>query len=346
MSLGQAAIELRGSGAANATDFPGAVKQLRALTSADLERVNHEILKNTQNAAAFIPDVAEHLVSAGGKRIRPMLTIAAARCFDYDAGNHIKLAAAVELIHGATLLHDDVVDESALRRGATTANIVWGNKESVLVGDYIFSRAFELMVETQNLHVLDVLSRTSGTIAEGEVMQLSTQRKLETSFDDYIAVVNAKTAALFAAATQVGALIAHANPTQCEAMRRFGSDFGIAYQLVDDALDYCGAEAALGKTVGDDFREGKMTLPVVFAIERADDTERTFWKRVIAENRQADGDFEQACEIIARHNTLDDTLQRAHDYASSAVQALEETPANEWSDALATLVESSVNRAF
>ena len=346
MSLGQAAIELRGHCANDAPGFIGAVKTLRALAGDDLARVNQEIAHNMDTAAAFIPDVADHLVNAGGKRIRPMLTIAVARAFGYQGDHHVKLAAAVELIHGATLLHDDVVDESALRRGAATANTIWGNKESVLVGDYIFSRAFELMVETQNLTVLDVLSRTSSTIAEGEVMQLTTQRNIDTDFDAYLGVINAKTAALFAAAAHVGALISKTAPAQDEALRSFGADFGIAYQLIDDALDYSGTEASLGKQIGDDFREGKMTLPVVFAVERADPTERKFWRRVIAEGRCEDGDFQQACEMMERCDAIADTHIRARDYAERSINALNCAPENSWSNALRGLVESSVTRAF
>lgn len=330
----------------DAPDFLSAVAALRSLTAQDLEAVNTEILDRMQSPVAMIPEMAGHLINAGGKRIRPMLTLAAARLLDYDGRHHVELAAAVELIHGATLLHDDVVDASILRRGAETANIIWGNKESVLVGDFIFSRAFELMVAAKDLRVLEVLSRASSVIAEGEVLQLATQKNIDTTFEMYLAVVEAKTAALFAAATQAGALIAGASKAQENALRDYGQNLGIAYQLIDDALDYTGAEGALGKSVGDDFREGKMTLPVVYAVARAREEEKPFWRRVIVEGRVEAEDLEKARLLMERDGAITDTITRAKDYASAAMQNLSELPQNEYSDALSDLVESSVSRAF
>lgn len=326
--------------------FLDAVAVLRDLTASDLEAVNEEILSRMQSPVGMIPDLAGHLINAGGKRIRPMLTLAAARLLDYRGDRHIKLAAAVELIHGATLLHDDVVDASALRRGAKTANIIWGNKESVLVGDFIFSRAFELMVAAEDLKVLQVLSRASGVIAEGEVLQLATQKNIDATLDMYLAVVEAKTAALFAAATQSGALIAGGSVAQEEALRAYGQNLGIAYQLIDDALDYAGFEAALGKSVGDDFREGKMTLPVVYAIARARKEEQSFWRRVIAEGRQEPGDFEEARRLMERDDAISDTVARARDYAEKALKNLSAAPQNDYRSALADLVEASIARGF
>ncbi|MEM9898464.1 MAG: polyprenyl synthetase family protein, partial [Pseudomonadota bacterium] len=291
-----------------------------------------------------IPKVAGHLMQAGGKRLRPLLTISAADLFGYDGNDHIKLAAAVELIHGATLLHDDVVDESALRRGLSTANLIWGDKESVLVGDFLFSRSFELMVSTGKLSVLDILSRASGVIAEGEVLQLGTQKNIETSFDDYQKVIDAKTAALFAAAAEVGATVAEAGDEACNAMRSFGRHLGLAFQLVDDALDYSGVETSLGKNVGDDFREGKMTAPIVFAISKATPTQKDFWKRTISDGNQRDDDFLQAMSIVLETGAIAETLSTASYHASKALDALKLAPAGKVRDTLEALARVSVHR--
>ena len=325
-------------------DFLAAVTNLHALTAQDLEAVNREILTRLDSPVAMIPELAGHLIKAGGKRLRPMLTLASARLFGYAGDDHVKLAAAVELIHGATLLHDDVVDGSALRRGASTANIIWGNKESVLVGDFIFSRAFELMVEAKNLRVLKALSHASGVIAEGEVLQLTTQKNIAATFETYLSVVHAKTAALFAAATEVGALISDRTSEEELAMRRFGDNFGVAYQLIDDALDYAGFEYVLGKSVGDDFREGKMTAPVVFAVARARADEKPFWRRVISEGRQEAGDFEKACALMERDDAIADTLECAKEYTQKALDALAIAPANAHTEALADLAITSTAR--
>jgi octaprenyl-diphosphate synthase len=328
------------------SEFSGAVGALHSLLAEDLSAVHAAIVERTQSPVEIIPAVAGHLLGAGGKRVRPMLTLAAARAFGYAGMEHIKLAAAVELIHGATLLHDDVVDKSSLRRGAATANTIWGNKESVLVGDFVFSRAFELMVAAGNLKVLRILSAASGIIAEGEVLQLATQKNLGATLQMYLSVVEAKTAALFAAAAHSGAVIANA-PSEAESgLRNFGANFGIAYQLVDDALDYAGAETALGKRIGDDFREGKMTLPVVYAAERATAAERSFWTRTIAEGRQHPGDFAAACEILDRTKAVEATMQCARRYAGRALEELHSVPANSYSAALAELAETSVDRRF
>lgn len=324
--------------------FKDAVENLKAMLLGDLSAVNDRILESMASPVSLIPDLAGHLVNAGGKRIRPMLTLASARIFDYHGEDHIKLAAAVELIHGATLLHDDVVDESALRRGARTANIIWGNKESVLVGDFIFSRAFELMVAAKSLPVLQVLSRASGIIAEGEVLQLTTQKNIETTYETYIRVVEAKTAALFAGASHAGAIIAQADDGQEAALRDYGKYLGVAYQLIDDALDYAGFEDHLGKSVGDDFREGKMTLPVVYAIARAKPDEQSFWRRVISESRQESHDFEKAVSLMRRDDAIADTVACARHYADKALNELSKVPENSYSSALANLVTTSIAR--
>ncbi|MBI1391626.1 MAG: polyprenyl synthetase family protein [Alphaproteobacteria bacterium] len=292
----------------------------------------------------MIPAVAGHLIKSGGKRLRPLLTLAAAGLYGYDGRDHVRLAAAVELIHGATLLHDDVVDESALRRGASTANVIWGNKESVLVGDFIFSRSFELMVATRNLTVLGILSRAAGVIAEGEVLQLGTQKNVATTFDMYLAVVEAKTAALFAAAAHVGAAIAGAPAAEVEALRRYGLNLGVAFQLIDDALDYSGVESSIGKTVGDDFREGKMTAPVVFALENADDEARTFWRRTIGGSDQQPEDLAEATRLVHSSGAIERTRREAERYAATALGALELAPAGPMRDALSELAKQSIER--
>ncbi|NWG72056.1 MAG: polyprenyl synthetase family protein [Parvularculaceae bacterium] len=321
-----------------------AVGALRTLTGEDLKKVDQEITHSARSSVGLIPELAGHLAAAGGKRVRPMLTLAAARACGYCGEDHVKLAAAVELIHGATLLHDDVVDGSLLRRGLKTANVIWGNKESVLVGDFIFSRAFELMVAARNLKVLQILSAASGVIAEGEVLQLATQNNLSVTFDTYLAVIESKTAALFAAATHAGAAIAEAPAGVELAFKHYGRELGIAYQLIDDALDYSGFEASLGKRTGDDFREGKMTLPIVYALERADAEERKFWKRTISDGVQRSEDFEEACAILARTNALGDSIACARRYARRAIDELSAAPDNEFTQALVWLAETSVQR--
>lgn len=327
-------------------DFQSAVLTLRELTAADMEAVNGTIVNHLQSSVKMIPEVAGHLINAGGKRLRPVVTLAAARAFGYDGPHHISLAAAVELIHGATLLHDDVVDASRLRRGLETANVVWGNKESVLVGDFLFSRSFELMVKTGSLKVLQILSRASCVIAEGEVLQLATQQNTKSTFDMYLDVVEAKTAELFAAAAQAGAVVAGAGDVQEDAFRQYGLNLGIAYQLVDDALDYSGNEKALGKSVGDDFREGKITLPVVYAIESArNNEEAAFWERTIGETAQSETDLSHAMQLMHRDNTLGRTLDCARSYADKALNCLNKLPDNEMTAALAELADLSISRA-
>jgi octaprenyl-diphosphate synthase len=263
--------------------------------AADMKAVNVMIRdRMASEHAPRIPEVTAHLIEAGGKRLRPMLTLAAARLCGYDGPFHIHLAATVEFIHTATLLHDDVVDESERRRGRPTANLLWDNKSSVLVGDYLFSRSFQLMVETGSLRVLDILANASATIAEGEVLQLTAAQDLATTEAIYLQVVRGKTAALFSAATEVGGVIAGASDAQTRALFDYGDALGIAFQIVDDLLDYGGSASALGKNVGDDFRERKLTLPVIKAVAQADGEERAFWVRVIGKGQQADGDLDQA----------------------------------------------------
>lgn len=295
-----------------------AMDQLIALVQDDLTATNQLIIDRMQSDVALIPQLAGYLVAAGGKRLRPVLTLASAQLCGYTGERHRGLASCVEFIHTATLLHDDVVDESSLRRGQASANEVWGNQASVLVGDFLFSRSFELMIEDGSLEVLRILSAASSTIAEGEVLQLSVVSDLSVSEQDYLKVIEAKTAALFAAACEVGAVVANQNEEHQAALRSYGMNLGVAFQLVDDALDYSAKQADLGKAVGDDFREGKITLPLLLAYRRGDEKERAFWARVIAELDQSEGDLDQALQLMAKHDTLTATLERAQHYVNMA----------------------------
>jgi octaprenyl-diphosphate synthase len=285
-------------------------------------------------------------VAAGGKRMRPMLTLAAARMCGYRGDRHIKLAACVEFIHTATLLHDDVVDESDLRRGLATANALWGNKASVLVGDFLFSRSFQLMVEDGSLGVLGILSAASATIAEGEVLQLATANDTETSEQAYLEVVSAKTAALFAAACRVGAAVADRPKAEEDALETYGLNLGIAFQLVDDVLDYGASSADMGKNSGDDFRDGKITLPVVLSFLRGEEIERAFWRRTLEELDQKEGDFAHALELMRKHRALDDTIERARHYGRIARDALGIFADGPEKRALVDLVDFAIQRGY
>ena len=292
------------------------------LTAAGMNSVNAVILDRMQSEIPLIPALAGHLISGGGKRLRPMLTLAGAELVGYNGARHHKLAAAVEFIHTATLLHDDVVDGSEMRRGKAAANIIYGNPATVLVGDFLFSRAFELMTEDGSLRVLKILSNASAVIAEGEVAQLSAQRKIETSEDRYLEIIGAKTAALFAAASRIAAVVAECDEAQERALDDYGRNLGVAFQLVDDALDYDSDAAQMGKDQGDDFREGKMTLPVILAYARGSDEERAFWKAAIMGHRSSDQDLAHAVELIGRHKAVEDTRARARHFAQRAIDAI------------------------
>ncbi len=316
------------------------------LIGEDLKAVNALILERMQSPVTLIPQLAGHIIAAGGKRLRPMLTLASARLCGYSGERHIGLAACVEFIHTATLLHDDVVDQSDLRRGLDTANALWGNKPSVLVGDFLFSRAFQLMVDDGSLEVLRILSNASAVIAEGEVRQLVTSNDLGTEEEDYLEVIRSKTAALFAAACRIGAVVADRPLSEAEALGRYGRSLGIAFQLVDDVLDYSAREIELGKSVGDDFREGKITLPVILAHERAGDSEKAFWKRCLENLEQSDEDLEQAISLIDRHGVMEDCFARARRYADEAQRALQVFPGTPERDALEEVVEFCLDRAY
>jgi octaprenyl-diphosphate synthase len=295
---------------------------------------------------ALIPRLAAHLVAAGGKRLRPLLTLASAKLCGYEGTRQVALAACVEFIHTATLLHDDVVDESVLRRGYASANAVFGNKASVLVGDFLFARAFQLMVADGSLEVLRILSAAAATIAEGEVLQLTTQNDLATTEQKYFDVIRGKTAALFAAACEVGGVIAERPAAQCAALARFGMDLGMAFQLVDDALDYSADEAELGKTVGDDFREGKLTYPVLLAIADADAAQSAFWARTIGEGEQTETDLATALDYIRQHDAAPRSLARADAFVESACAALDAFPESPMREALMDVARYTTARRF
>ena len=330
---------------------PSPAERLWALAADDMAAVDRLITQRMQSSVGMIPDLASHLIGAGGKRLRPLLTIACARMCGYpdvhQGESHYKLATAVEFIHTATLLHDDVVDKSALRRGQKPANLIWGNNASILVGDFLFARAFNLMVETQNMQALGILSNAASVIAEGEVQQLAALRNIDMTEAEYLEVISAKTAALFSAATHVAPVIAGKDAAQCKALSDYGLKLGLAFQLVDDALDYGGFESALGKAVGDDFREGKMTLPVIRAYANSQDKDSKdadFWRRVIVDHEQKDGDLEHAISLLRETGALQSTLDMAHDYAGQARAALDIFPDTDWRNTLQNLADYVVYR--
>jgi octaprenyl-diphosphate synthase len=329
-----------------AADGVSPVERLHALVAADMNATDRMIHARMGSAVTLIPDLARHLIDSGGKRLRPMLTLAAARMGGYVGDKHINLAAAVEFIHTATLLHDDVVDASTLRRGKVAANLVWGNKATVLVGDFLFSRAFEMMVDTESLRVLEILAGASAIIAEGEVMQLKSESNLGTTEEHYLKVVGAKTAALFAAAAESGATLCSGGPEFIHALRTYGENLGIAFQLVDDALDYSGRQAMMGKAVGDDFREAKVTLPVILAYARADAKAADFWKRVIEGGPQGEADLEKAITFVEETGAIQETMTRARHYADKAVAALEPLERSETREALSDIADFCVERAY
>jgi octaprenyl-diphosphate synthase len=326
---------------------PGAgLKPLLALVSQDMEGVNRLILDKAVSDVDLIPKLAHHLIDSGGKRLRPMLTLASAKLAGYAGDGHVRLAAAVEFMHTATLLHDDVVDESNYRRGKPSARLVWGNQASVLVGDFLLGQAFRMMVEVGSLAALRILSNAAAVIAEGEVMQLAAAKNTATTEDEYLAIINAKTAALFSAAAEVGAAIGNRPSAEQAAMRSYGKNLGIAFQLVDDALDYSGDSARLGKSIGDDFREGKITLPVILCFRRGGTPERQFWERTLARAEVKDSDLDHAIGLMKKHRAIEATLERARHYGAIARDALAIFPESVPSNALADVVSFCVNRTY
>ena len=319
-------------------------ERLATALAAELIAVNALIRKRMSSEhAPRIPEVTAHLIEAGGKRLRPMLTLAAAKACGYQGPYHIHLAATVEFIHTATLLHDDVVDESAQRRGRPTANLLWDNKSSILVGDYLFARAFQLMTDADNMRVLKILSNASATIAEGEVLQLTAAQDLKTDESIYLQVVRGKTAALFSAATEVGGVLANADETVIKALFDYGDALGISFQIVDDLLDYWGSDQT-GKNIGDDFRERKLTLPVIKAVAKSDDEERAFWERTIEKGKQEDGDLDHAIALLNRHNALEETRDVAIAWAEKAKDALKALPESDIVEMLSDIADYVVAR--
>ncbi|WP_230770950.1 polyprenyl synthetase family protein [Sphingomonas sp. Leaf4] len=319
---------------------------MMALVADDMNRVNAVILDRMQSKIPLIPELAGHLIAGGGKRMRPMLTLACARLIGYGGTRHHLLAAAVEFIHTATLLHDDVVDGSDLRRGKRTANIIWGNPASVLVGDYLFSKSFELMVEAESLKALRILSGASAIIAEGEVNQLTAIRRIDTPEDRYLDIIGAKTAALFSAACRIAAIVADRSEADEAALDAYGRNLGIAFQLVDDAIDYVSDADTMGKDAGDDFREGKMTLPVILAYARGNEEARGFWRDAISGKRASDTDFAHAITLVQASRAVDDTLARARHYGQRAIDSLGRFPNGAAKDAMVEAVEFAIRRAY
>lgn len=319
---------------------------IQSYIETDLRRVDQVIIAHTASRAGHIPLLSNHIISSGGKRLRPVLTLICARLCSYEGDRHINLAASVEFIHTATLLHDDVVDESHLRRGTPTANNLWGNKISILVGDFLLSQSFQLMVKDGSLRTLDILSAASAVISEGEVMQLVSTSDVTMTETTYIEIVTAKTAELFAASCQIGAVVAGRSHEDEMALRYFGLNLGIAFQIIDDALDYSADEKALGKTIGDDFREGKITLPVIHAFAHGDDEERAFWYRTMHEGNQQEGDLEKATTLLTQHESLKFAMQRAVTYAEIAHEALRGFKDCEAKSILRDIVDFSVERAY
>jgi len=322
------------------------LEPLLALVADDMNGVNAVILERMQSKVTLIPELAGHLIAGGGKRMRPMLTLACAKLLGYPGSRHHKLAAAVEFIHTATLLHDDVVDGSGMRRGKRTANLIWGNPASVLVGDFLFSRAFELMVEDGSLRVLRVLSHASAVIAEGEVEQLTAQRRIETDEEQYLTIITAKTAALFSAACRVSPIVAEASEEAELALESYGKNLGIAFQLTDDVIDYASDESTMGKPQGDDFRDGKMTLPVILAYARGSESDRAFWREAISGARNGEDDLAQATALLRSTEALSDTMEHARHYARRAIDALAGFAPGKAKAALTEAAEFAVARAY
>ncbi len=322
------------------------LQPMMSLVAQDMNAVNAVILDRMQSRIPLIPELAGHLIAGGGKRMRPMLTLACARLLEYGGTRHHKLSAAVEFIHTATLLHDDVVDGSGMRRGRRTANMIWGNNASVLVGDFLFSRSFELMVEDGSLKVLRILSNASAVIAEGEVNQLTAQRRIETDEDQYLDIIGAKTAALFAAACRISAVVAERPEAEELALDAYGRNLGIAFQLVDDAIDYVSDGETMGKDTGDDFRDGKITLPVILAYARGSEADRKFWKESMSGLLGDDADLGRAQKLLHESGAIDDTLARARHYGQRAIDAIGMFGNGAAKAALVEAVEFAIARAY
>ena len=322
------------------------IDRISELLADDMKAVNGIILNRMDSHVPLVKQLAGYLIAAGGKRIRPLLTLATTAMFDGDMKRAHLLAACVEFIHTATLLHDDVVDESDERRGQKTANLVFGNQASVLVGDFLFSRSFQMMVDDGNLDILRILSDASAVIAQGEVMQLTTANNIETSMDDYLEVIKAKTAALFAAACEVGPVITSQDLETTRNIAEYGMNLGIAFQIVDDILDYSANQEKLGKTVGDDFREGKMTAPVIYAIAKANDEEREFWQRTLGDKNQNEDDLKRAFALIEKTQSMKHSKILAQNYADKALENIQSAPDSDLKELMTQLVKFTIDRDY
>ncbi|MET3559719.1 octaprenyl-diphosphate synthase [Bartonella japonica] len=320
------------------------LQSLISFTQSDMDRVNQLILSMAKSEVEMIPEISNHLISSGGKRLRPMITLASARMFDYQSDGHIQLATAVEFMHTATLLHDDVIDESHLRHGKSTARMIWGNQASILVGDFLLGQAFKMMVDVGSIEALSVLANAAAIIAEGEVMQLSTAKNIETSTSDYLKVINAKTAALFSAAAEIGPILAGRKNKERSALREYGTFLGLAFQLVDDVLDYGGTTQYLGKNIGDDFREGKITMPVILAYARSNTVEKAFWKQALENGNNNEEAFAHAQHLIEKYDSLTDTIEQARIYGQRATNALATMDKNPAHNALIKTVDFCIAR--
>ena len=328
-------------------DFIFYVRQLQKLCEKDLSLINSIIIDKLDSNVPLIQEIASHLILSGGKRLRPLLTVC---CFQMCKDNnneskYIGLAAAVEFIHAATLLHDDVIDKSKNRRGSLSANEVWGNNTSVLVGDFLFSRAFQLMAKYGNISILKILSDTSVVISEGEILELQNDKDPTINEDIYFKVINGKTASLFSAACQVGAMCCtKINQEKINALKSFGTNFGMSFQLIDDAIDYSSTFYHLGKNVGDDFKQGKVTLPIILAYLRSGTEEKKYWKRTMQNLDQHENDFEIALKIINKYNCIEDTVERANHYANIAKDSLGIFDNTKFKSMLINLTDSSLTR--
>ena len=326
-------------------NIKNSVDDLQLYFAQDMQAVDKLINSYiTSNVTPVISELSNHLINAGGKRLRPLLTLAASDLCNYSGASHIKLAAAIEFIHTATLLHDDVVDESFQRRGKPTANILWDNQSSVLVGDYLFSKSFQLMVETDSLKVLSILADASSTISEGEILQLSAVKNIKTDESAYFKIIEGKTAALFAAATEVGAVISNVERKKADALANFGKALGISFQITDDLLDYVGSEEVMGKNIGDDFKEGKVTLPLIKAISKSSKEEKRFWEEVINKGMQKSSDLEHALLLMRQHDVFDETRSEAIKWSKKARNYLDIFPESKTKVILQELTSFVVER--
>lgn len=326
-------------------DTPANLQLLQNLVHADLMRVNHAMSDALRGDIPLIQRLSNHIIAAGGKRLRPSLTLASAHLFNYEGDRHIALAACVEFIHTATLLHDDVVDESTLRRGEATANALFGNKASVLVGDFLLSRAFQMMVEDGSLKVLKILSDAASIISKGEVKQLIVSHNPRASEAEYLDVIGSKTAALFAAACELGAVVSKREQEE-EKLRAYGYNLGVAFQLIDDALDYIASQEKLGKTIGDDFRDGKITLPIILAYAKGDDAEKNFWHKTLEDHEQSSDDFDHALTLMNKYGTIKETIERARNYGFSALDSIKHLPHSTAKQALIDTVAFCIDREY